>query len=116
MIRFPSVAAGVAWFALAGAALDTSALAQTPPGEIKGQDVLGDTSKSATGGFVQAPIPREESAGKDAPNPGGTSTRENASRPVPGADTPPTPGDDPQGPLDHRAPGPSGQNPASPSK
>lgn len=112
MIRLPP-AVLLAAFALA---LPSPASAQTAPGEIKGQDVLGDKSKSAHDGWVQAPIPREESAAKDAPNPGGDSVRENASRPVPGADPSPSSGADPQRPLDHRTPGPSGSNPASPSK
>lgn len=98
------------------APLGASALAQTKPGEIKGSDVMGDKSRSAQDGWVQAPIPREQSAGKDAPNPGGRSTGENADRPVPKADTNYTPGSDPQGPLDHRTPGPANANPAQPSK
>lgn len=52
------------------------------PGEIKGQDVLGDKTKSAQDGFSQSPVPREESAGKDAPNPGGPSTDKDAKRPA----------------------------------
>jgi hypothetical protein len=51
----------------------TPALAQTQPGEIKGTDVMGDKSRSAQDGWSQAPVPREESAAKDAPNPGGRS-------------------------------------------
>ena len=112
MIRFPhAVAAAALLVAMAGAAS-----AQSSPGEIKGQDVMGDKSRSAADGWVQAPIPREESASKDAPNPGGASTGQNADRPVPKAETSYTPGSDPQGPLEHRTPGPSGQNPAEPSK
>jgi len=99
--------------------LATSAVpvsAQTQPGEIKGQDVMGDKSRSAVDGWVQAPIPREESAAKDAPNLGGQSTEQNANRPVPSASTSYTPGNDPQAPLDHRTPGPANHNPAQPSK
>ena len=49
-------------------------LAQTKPGEIKGVDAMGDKSRSAQDGWSQAPVPREQSAAKDAPNPGGQST------------------------------------------
>ena len=90
--------------------------ADSQPGEIKGMDVMGDKARSANDGWSQAPVPREESAAKDAPNPGGQSTAENRNRPVPSGDTPKQAGEDPQQPLDHRTPGPSGQNPASPSK
>ena len=93
-----------------------AAAADTQPGEIKGMDVKGDKARSANDGWSQAPVPREESAAKDAPNPGGGSTAENRNRPVPSGDTPKQPGEDPQQPLDHRTPGPFGQNPASPSK
>jgi hypothetical protein len=96
--------------------LSGPALAQTPPGEIKGQDVMGDKSRSTEDGYVQAPIPRETSPAKDAPNPGGTSTQQNANRPVPDAPTTYAPGTDPQAPLPHRTPGPAGQNPAAPSR
>ncbi|WP_246685480.1 hypothetical protein [Methylobacterium sp. WL103] len=77
---------------------------------------MGDKSRSANDGWSQAPVPREESAAKDAPNPGGNSTAENRERKVPGADTGSSSGTEPQAPLDHRTPGPSGQNPAIPSK
>ncbi|MEH3146498.1 MAG: hypothetical protein PGN34_14375 [Methylobacterium frigidaeris] len=92
------------------------ASAQTQPGEIKGQDVMGDKSRSATDGWVQAPIPREESAAKDAPNPGGQSVSENRNRPVPNAPTSYPAGQEPQQPLPHRTPSPSGQNPDAPAK
>lgn len=88
----------------------------TKPGEIKGMDVMGDKSRSATDGWVQAPIPREKSAAKDAPDPGGQSTEQNADRPVPKADTNYTPGSDPQGPLEHRTAAPAVDNPAQPTK
>ena len=104
---------------VAAAVLVTAGL-QAPvradPGDIKGQDVKGDKNKSANDGWSQAPVPREQSAAKDAPDPGGTSTKENATRPVPDAPASLGPGQDPYQPLDHRTPGPSGQNPASPSK
>lgn len=99
--------------------LGLPALAQ--PGDIKGQDALGDKSRSANDGWSQAPVPREESAAKDAPNPGGNSqsnkpgapgskdNNANASEMNNGSD-------DPQKPLDHRTPNPSGNNPASPTK
>lgn len=115
MLRFPidrAVLAGLLLFAPLGG----SALAQTKPGEIKGSDVMGDKSRSAQDGWVQAPIPREQSAAKDAPDPGGHSAQENADRPVPKADTNYTPGSDPQAPLDHRTPGPANANPAQPTK
>ncbi|EIZ84525.1 MULTISPECIES: hypothetical protein [Methylobacterium] len=92
------------------------ALAQTKPGEIKGIDAMGDKSRSAQDGWSQAPVPREQSAAKDAPNPGGKSIGENANRPVPGADTGNSTGTEPQAPLDHRTGGPSGHNPAAPAK
>ncbi|MBY0254096.1 MAG: hypothetical protein K2X54_22410, partial [Methylobacterium organophilum] len=60
-------------------------LAQTKPGEIKGVDAMGDKSRSAQDGWSQAPVPREQSAAKDAPDPGGRSIKENADRPVPPA-------------------------------
>lgn len=91
-------------------------LAQTKPGEIKGVDAMGDKSRSAQDGWSQAPVPREESAAKDAPNPGGQSIEENASRPVPNADPSGTSATDAQAPLDNRTAGPSGTNPAAPSK
>lgn len=90
--------------------------AQTPPGEIKGIDAMGDKTRSANDGWSQAPVPREESAAKDAPNPGGNATRENRERNVPDAPRTGSAGTEPQAPLDHRAPGPSGTNPAMPSK
>jgi hypothetical protein len=90
--------------------------AQTKPGEIKGSDVMGDKARSAQDGWSQAPVPREESAAKDAPNPGGTSIKENRDRPVPAAEGSGKSGTDPYEPLDHRTPGPSGSNPAAPTK
>lgn len=92
------------------------ALARAEPGAIKGQDVLGDKSRSANDGWSQAPVPREQSAGKDAPDPGGQSTTMNRDRPVPKTGESGGNGTDPQQPLDHRTPNPSGQNPASPTK
>lgn len=94
----------------------TPALAQTKPGEIKGVDAMGDKSRSAQDGWSQAPVPREESAAKDAPNPGGHSTTENKDRPVPPAHPTGTSATDPQAPLQHRLPSPSGTNPANPSR
>ncbi len=94
----------------------TPVLAQTKPGEIKGVDAMGDKSRSAQDGWSQAPVPREESAAKDAPNPGGRSIEENKNRPVPAANPTGTSATEPQAPLDHRAPTPSGSNPALPSK
>ncbi|MCJ2141021.1 hypothetical protein [Methylobacterium sp. E-066] len=101
---------------LALAATSAPALAQTQPGEIKGIDAMGDKSRSAQDGWSQAPVPREQSAAKDAPNPGGKSIGENADRPVPKADTGGSSATEPQAPLDHRTGGPSGNNPAAPSK
>lgn len=109
MLRLPTA---LALLALACA----PCAAQTQPGEIKGSDVMGDKSRSAQDGWSQAPVPREESAAKDAPNPGGNSIKENRDRPVPAADTSAKSGTEPQQPLDQRAPGPSGSNPAAPSK
>ena len=86
------------------------------PGEIKGMDVMGDKARSAQDGWSQAPVPREESAAKDAPNPGGKSIAENKDRLVPAAEGSGKSGTDPYQPLDQRAPGPSGINPAAPSK
>ena len=102
--------------ALAIALACTPGHAQTKPGEIKGVDAMGDKSRSANDGWSQAPVPREESASKDAPNPGGNATAENRNRDVPAASTGSSSGTEPQAPLDPRTPGPSGQNPASPSK
>ncbi|MGH1573200.1 hypothetical protein ACRAWG_24215 [Methylobacterium sp. P31] len=90
--------------------------AQTKPGEIKGVDAMGDKSRSAQDGWSQAPVPREQSAAKDAPDPGGQSMKENASRPAPKADPGGTSATEPQAPLDHRTASPSGMNPAIPSK
>lgn len=101
---------------LAAATTALPAQAQTKPGEIKGVDAMGDKSRSAQDGWSQAPVPREQSAAKDAPNPGGQSIKENADRPVPTAQPGGTPGTDPQAPLEHRTAGPSGTNPANPSK
>ena len=97
-------------------AFPPSARAQTKPGEIKGQDAMGDKGRSFNDGWSQAPVPREESAAKDAPNPGGRSTGENASRPVPPSQTGSTPGQEPQQPLDHRTPSPSGESPSVPKR
>jgi len=91
-------------------------VAQTKPGEIKGIDAMGDKSRSAQDGWSQAPVPREQSAAKDAPDPGGNSTKENADRPVPSAKPGGTSGTEPQAPLEHRTASPSGTNPANPSK
>lgn len=104
----------LAFLVLASAA--SPCLAQTKPGEIKGMDAMGDKSRSAQDGWSQAPVPREESAAKDAPNPGGNSTAENRDRPVPGADTAARAGTEPYQPLDQRAPGSSAPNPAAPAK
>jgi hypothetical protein len=101
---------------LAAATTASPALAQTKPGEIKGVDAMGDKSRSAQDGWSQAPVPREQSAAKDAPNPGGQSIKENADRPVPPAQPGGTSGTEPQAPLEHRTAGPSGTNPANPSK
>lgn len=103
-------------FAFALALPAASALAQTPPGEIKGQDATTDGGRSAIDGWSQAPVPREQSAGKDTPDPGGGSIKENAERPVPHAPSQPGPGENPGQPLDHRHPGPSGKNPAAPTR
>ncbi len=92
------------------------AAAQTQPGEIKGSDVMGDKSRSANDGWSQAPVPREQSAAKDAPDPGGRSTTENRERNVPAASTGGDRGSEPQAPMDHRTPAPSGQSPAVPSR
>ncbi|MDP4005759.1 hypothetical protein [Methylobacterium sp. NEAU K] len=101
---------------LALAAASAPCLAQTKPGEIKGIDAMGDKSRSAQDGWSQAPVPREQSAAKDAPNPGGHSTDENANRPVPKAETGGSSATEPQAPLEHRTASPSGANPAMPSK
>jgi len=94
----------------------TPGLAQTKPGEIKGVDAMGDKSRSAQDGWSQAPVPREQSAAKDAPDPGGQSIKENADRPVPSANPGGSSATEPQAPLDHRTASPSGTNPAAPSK
>lgn len=109
------VRGALACLALA-AAVGGPARAQTQPGEIKGTDVMGDKSRSANDGWSQAPVPREQSAAKDAPDPGGRSTAENRDRPVPPSTTSQGGPADPQTPLDHRTPGPSGTNPAAPTK
>ena len=109
----------IALMTLAILAVTTAAapgLAQTKPGEIKGVDAMGDKSRSAQDGWSQAPVPREESAAKDAPNPGGQSIKENADRPVPKANPGGSSATEPQAPLDHRTASPSGTNPAAPSK
>jgi hypothetical protein len=112
MPSLSSPAAAFAALVLIGA--PSIALAQ--PGEIKGQDVMGDKSRSANDGWSQAPVPREQSAAKDAPDPGGNSTEMNRNRNVPDAGASGGNGTDPQQPLEHRTPAPSGYNPASPSK
>ena len=109
----PRPAAALAALVLLGA---LPRVAWADPGEIKGQDAMGDKGRSANDGWSQAPVPREQSAGKDAPDPGGTSTGMNRDRDVPNAGASGGNGTDPQQPLDHRTPGPSGRNPASPSK
>lgn len=86
------------------------------PGEIKGFDAMGDKSRSAQDGWSQAPVPREQSAAKDAPDPGGHSTAENKDRPVPTANPTGDTAHEPQAPLPHRTQSPSGINPALPSK
>ena len=91
-------------------------LAQTKPGEIKGMDAMGDKARSAQDGWSQAPVPREQSAAKDAPDPGGHSTQENKDRPVPAADTGGRAGAEPYQPLDQRQPGPSSSNPTASAK
>ncbi|KIU36605.1 hypothetical protein ABID82_005729 [Methylobacterium sp. PvP062] len=102
---------------LLGAATAASpCLAQTKPGEIKGVDAMGDKSRSAQDGWSQAPVPREQSAAKDAPDPGGRSIKENADRPVPPAQPGGSSATEPQAPLEHRTASPSGSNPANPSK
>ncbi|GEP01256.1 hypothetical protein GCM10007887_32980 [Methylobacterium haplocladii] len=94
--------------------------AQAQPGDIKGQDVMGDKNKSANDGWSQAPVPREESASKDAENPGGNSMSnksDSSSAKTSGESSASNNGsDDPQKPLDHRTPNPSGSNPASPTR
>ncbi len=112
----PSFSRSAAAFAVLVVMSVASTIAHADPGEIKGQDVMGDKSRSANDGWSQAPVPREESAAKDAPNPGGQSTEMNRDRPVPKAGESGGNGTDPQQPLEHRTPGPSGQNPASPTK
>jgi hypothetical protein len=113
MSPFPRSLAALSALALLATA---PTVVRAEPGAIKGQDVMGDKSRSANDGWSQAPVPREQSAGKDAPNPGGQSTEMNRDRPVPKAGESGGNGADPQQPLDHRTPNPSGQNPASPTK
>ena len=98
------------------ASLASPCLAQTAPGEIKGMDAMGDKARSAQDGWSQAPVPREQSAAKDAPDPGGHSTQENKDRPVPAADAGGRSGSEPYQPLDQRPPGPSASNPAASAK
>lgn len=98
------------------ASVASPCFAQTKPGEIKGMDAMGDKSRSAQDGWSQAPVPREESAAKDAPNPGGHSTVENRARPVPAADTTARSGTEPYQPVDQRPPGTPASDPAAPSK
>lgn len=90
--------------------------AQTQPGEIKGVDAMGDKGRSANDGWSQAPVPREQSAGKDTPDPGGHATQENRERKVTDAPTTASAASEPQAPMDHRTPGPAGQSPAVPAK
>jgi hypothetical protein len=113
------------WSLVRIAAMAAAFLAASPlpsaaePGDIKGQDAIGDKAKSAHDGWSQAPVPREQSAGKDASDPGGKSSSDKPGSPGAGAKGGSALGngsDDPAKPLDHRMPGPSGQNPASPSK
>jgi hypothetical protein len=106
----------LACLAVTVAAASAPARAQTKPGEIKGIDAMGDKSRSAQDGWSQAPVPREQSAAKDAPDPGGQSIKENAQRPVPSAAPGGSSATEPQAPLDHRTASPSGMNPAVPSK
>lgn len=101
---------------LALASVASPCFAQTKPGEIKGMDAMGDKSRSAQDGWSQAPVPREESAAKDEPNPGGHSTVENRERPVPAADTIARSGTEPYQPLDQRMPGAVGSHPAAAAK
>ncbi|WFS09020.1 hypothetical protein [Methylobacterium sp. 391_Methyba4] len=101
---------------LGAVTVGTPCLAQTKPGEIKGVDAMGDKSRSAQDGWSQAPVPREQSAAKDAPDPGGQSTKENANRSVPQANPGGSSATEPQAPLEHRTASPSGMNPAIPSK
>lgn len=112
----PRLPLALACLLLAASPALSPALAQTKPGEIKGVDAMGDKSRSAQDGWSQAPVPREESAAKDAPNPGGRSIEENKDRPVPAANPTGTPATEPQAPLEHRVPSPSGSNPAVPAK
>ncbi|MCJ2070910.1 hypothetical protein MKK75_19300 [Methylobacterium sp. J-030] len=115
MVRSP-LALSAAFAAFATLALTASVQAQTKPGEIKGFDAMGDKDRSAQDGWSQAPVPREESAAKDAPNPGGKSVAQNKDRPVPAAPTTYKPGEDPQAPVEQQAAAPSGNNPTAPSK
>lgn len=115
MVRV-SLSLSMAIALLASAALAAPVQAQTKPGEIKGVDAMGDKDRSAQDGWSQAPVPREESAAKDAPNPGGHSTAENKDRPVPAANPTSDSAHDPQAPLPNRTASPSGTNPAEPSK
>ena len=94
---------------LAVLGLTVAALAE--PGEIKGQDVKDDRDKSALDGWSQAPVPREESAGKDAPDPGGEAKKQDGDRPVPSTGSTDAAGNEPQKPVEHRTPGPSGHSP-----
>ena len=114
MIRFPLLLA--VSLGLTCAAVSYTGAEEVKPGEIEGFDVMGDKGRSAQDGWSQAPVPREESAAKDAPNPGGHSIAENRDRPVPAANPTGDSAHEPQAPLDHRTAGPSGMNPAVPSK
>ncbi|WP_244507768.1 hypothetical protein [Methylobacterium phyllostachyos] len=115
MVRV-SLSLSMAVALLASVALAAPVQAQTKPGEIKGVDAMGDKDRSAQDGWSQAPVPREESAAKDAPNPGGHSTAENKDRPVPAANPTGDSAHDPQAPLPNRTASPSGTNSAEPSK
>lgn len=114
MIRFPVV---LVVFGLSWAAIGQPARAEdVKPGEIKGFDAMGDKSRSFNDGWSQAPVPREQSAAKDAPDPGGHSIAENKDRPVPNANPTGDAAHEPQAPLPHRTASPSGINPALPAK
>lgn len=115
MVRV-SLILSIAVAVLASVTLTAPAQAQTKPGEIKGVDAMGDKDRSAQDGWSQAPVPREESAAKDAPNPGGHSIAENKDRPVPAANPTSDSAHDPQAPLPNRTASPSGTNSAEPSK
>lgn len=115
MLRFSFIGrAGLAVCAVL--MLAPGASAQTKPGEIKGIDAMGDKNRSAQDGWSQAPVPREGSASKDAADPGGNSTAENKTRPVPSAATTYAPGKDPQAPAEQQSSGPSRMDLVEPTK